>query len=292
MNFIQSPSQISISESEFLLFRNYIAKNCGIFISPEKTYLLETRLSRFLVDAGTDSFAKFYDYIISGSDPLMPQKIINAITTNETQWFRDSAPWKVLEERILPGLVDKLVSGKKNRVRIWSAAASTGQEIYSTAMCIDNYLSQKNIKGISLSNFSFIATDISSNVLEIAKKGRYDKISIMRGLNDYYKKKYFKENGSAWDIDPKIRSAIRFEHFNLQDSFKNFGQFDIIFCRYVLIYFSDDLKKEIVAKVADSLSTNGILFTGNYALYELFRNNYDFDHYGNLTYYIKKAGLK
>jgi len=289
---MQAASQISISESEYLLFRNYISENCGIVIPPEKTYLLETRLSKYMVDTGTDSFGKFYDYIKSNSDPSIKQKIINAITTNETQWFRDSAPWKVLEERLLPELVNDLISGKKNRVKIWSAASSSGQEIYSTVMCIDNYLSTNNIKGVTLSDFDFIATDISTGVLDIAKKGRYDRISMIRGLSDYYKAKYFKENGSAWDIDPKVRSAVKFDCFNLQKSYKPLGQFDIIFCRYVLIYFSDDMKKEIISKMCDVLSDSGVFFTGNYALYDLFKDNFDSDYYGNLTYYIKKAGLK
>ena len=203
-------SQASISESEFLLFKNYIAENSGILISPEKSYLIETRLSKFMLDAGADSFAEFYDYIVSNSDPSMLQKIINAITINETQWFRNDAPWKVIEERLLPGFVGELASGKKTRVRIWCAAVSTGQEIYSTVMCIDNYLNENRISGVDLSKFEFFATDISSDALEIAKKGRYDKISIMRGLNDWYKERYFTENGSAWDIDSKIRDSVRF----------------------------------------------------------------------------------
>ena len=286
------PNLISINDDEYLLFRNYIADNCGILVPPEKSYLIETRLSKYMAKSGSESFGEFYDYIISASDPLMPQKIINAITTNETQWFRDSAPWKVLQECLLPRFVDELARGEKKQVRIWSAAASTGQEIYSTAMCIDSYLGRNNVKGADLSGFYFLATDISSDVLSIAKKGRYNKISIMRGLSDYYREKYFVENGSAWDIDPRLRDAVKFESFNLKNTFQIFGKFDIIFCRYVLIYFSDDLKKEIVAKIYNSLSDGGVLFTGNYVLYDLFKDYFDAQHHGNLTYYIKKAVSK
>jgi len=286
------PSLISINDDEYLLFRNYISDKCGILVPPEKSYLIETRLSKYMVTAGAESFGEFYNYIISDTDPLMPQKIINAITTNETQWFRDIAPWKIFEESLLPKYVDELGRGEKKQVRIWSAAASTGQEIYSTAMCIDDYLSKNNVKGVNLSDFYFFATDISSDVLGIAKKGRYNKISIMRGLSDYYREKYFKENGSAWDIDPRICAAVKFERFNLKNIFQIFGQFDVIFCRYVLIYFSDDLKREIVAKIYNSLSEGGVLFTGNYVLYDLFKDYFDAHHYGNLTYYIKKAVSK
>jgi len=281
-------SPISITEKEFSLFRDYIIKTSGIFIPMEKAYIFETRLSKFLVDAGVNSFEELYSYILKKNDPLFNQKIINSITTNETKWFRDEAPWKVLEETLLPGFIDDIVSGRKMRIRIWSAAASTGQEIYSTVMCIDNYLIKNNIKGVTLDNFEFFATDISSNVLETAKKGRYDKISITRGLDEQYKEKYFNQEGSVWTINPKIQSAVNFSQFNLINDYQGFGLFDIIFCRYVLIYFSEDLKTEIVAKIRNVLNDNGILFTGNYALYDLFEDNFDTDYYGNLTYYIKK----
>ena len=285
-------SKASISEDEFLLFKNYIAENSGIIIPPEKSYLLETRLSKYMADAGADSFGEFYDFLISDKDPSMPQKIINAVTINETQWFRNGAPWKVLEELLLPALVNKLASGKKSRVRIWCTAVSTGEEIYSTVMCIEKYLREKRVVGIDLSNFDFFATDISSHVLDIAKKGRYGRISIMRGLDNFYKSKYFAENGSAWDIDPKIRDAVRFERFNLQNSFRAFGLFDIIFCRYVLIYFSDALKKEIIKKMHASLVDDGVIFTGNYVFFDLFEEKFNANHYDNLTYYSKKEELR
>ena len=280
--------QCTINEYEFMLFRNYISKISGIVIPPEKAYLVETRLSKPMLDAGATSFTEYYDYIVSNSDPSMPQKIIDAMTINETMWFRDAMPWNVLERVTLPALVEELVTGRKSKVKIWSAAVSTGQEIYSAVMCVDDYLNKKNIKGISLSNFDFFATDISSRVLDTAKSGKYDKISIMRGLNDYYKTKYFENSGSVWELNPKIKSAVKFECFNLQDSFRAFGAFDIIFCRYVLIYFSDELKKEIAVKLRDSLVDGGLLFTGNYILYDLFKDDFDTKPYSNSTYFSKK----
>ena len=283
-------SSVSITEKEFSLFSEYIINNCGIAIPMEKAYIFETRLSKFLVDAGVNTFEELYSYIVKKNDLIFNQKLINSITTNETKWFRDEAPWKVLEEILLPKFIDDIVSGKKSRIRIWSAAASTGQEIYSTVMCIDNYLEKNNIKNVTLDNFEFIATDISSNVLETAKKGRYDKINIIRGLDEQYKEKYFDQEGSVWTIKPKIQNAVNFSQFNLINNYLGFGFFDIIFCRYVLIYFSEAIKTEIAAKMYNSLLDNGVLFTGNYALYDLFENNYDAAFYGNLTYYIKRKG--
>ena len=283
------PLQCSINENEFDLFKGYIKEKSGIIIPKEKAYLIETRLSKLMLDAGTDSFSEFYRYIAANTDPMMPQKIIDAITTNETMWFRDGAPWKVLEESVLPGLVEKLAAGKKAKARIWSAAVSTGQEVYSSVMCVDDYLSKSGARGVSLSDFDFFATDISGRVLEIAKHGRYDKISIMRGLSDYYRTKYFYNDGSVWNLDPKIREAVKFKQFSLQESYGNFGIFDVIFCRYVFIYFSDDLKKEIISKIRDSLADDGVLFIGNYVLYDLFSDEFDANYYGNMTYYTKKT---
>ena len=282
----------SISTDEFLLFRDYMKKNSGIVVPPEKAYLFETRLSKLMVDVGFENFTDFHHYLVSGDDPLMREKIINAMVNNETKWFRDEAPWSVMEKILLPRLVGMLLSGQKKQVRIWCAAVSTGQEVYSTAMCIDNYLSTRRIKGVSLDNFEFFATDISSRVLDIAKKGRYDKISIMRGLNDYYRTKYFTGEGSAWVIDQKIRGSVKFQQFDLQNDFRSFGLFDIVFCRYVLIYFSDDLKRKIIAKIRDALCDDGVFFAGHTALYEWIEGGFISNYYENLTYYIKEAGMK
>lgn len=280
--------QGSITENEFSLLSNYVLQNCGITIPPEKAYLFETRLSTLMLHAGVDSFGAFYDHILSRVDPSLPQKIIDAITTNETLWFRDGMPWRVLEEVLLPNLVSQLLSGKKNRIRIWSAAVSTGQEMYSTVMCVDHYLRKNRVKGVELSDFDFVATDISNRVLGIAKKGRYDRISIMRGLSDDYKARYFAKNNASWDIDPRIREAVQFAHLNLQNSYHTLGVFDIIFCRYVLIYFPDTLKKEIIGKMEKTLVAGGTLFTGNYALYDLLSDHFETNHYENLTYYSKR----
>jgi len=275
-----------------MLFRDYIAQESGIVISPEKAYLIETRLSKLMLDAGTESFGEYYDYIVSNKDPNVSEKIINAITVNETMWFRDAALWKVLEEEILPNLVEDLVTGKKTRVRIWCAAVSTGQEVYSAAMSVDEYLHKNKASGINLASFDFFATDISGRVLDIAKNGRYDKISMARGINEYYKSKYFTNTGSVWDIDPKIKSAVKFERFNLQKNYGRFGQFDIIFCRYVLIYFSNEMKQEIIKKMHGSLTENGVFFTGNYVFYDFFKDGFESKCYENITYYLKKRGIQ
>jgi len=281
--------QNPINDNEFSKIRDYVAKISGIVIPPEKAYLIETRLYKLMLDAGVESFNDLYNKVILPGNTEIAQKIINAITINETFWFRDAVLWDAFEREILPGFVQSLLSGKKAKIRIWSAAASTGQEAYSIAMCIDNYLKQNHITEIDLSSFEIFATDISSRVLDIAKTGRYDKISMTRGINDKYKTAYFKTNGSAWDLEPGIKNAVNFGHFNLMDEYKLHGKFDIVFCRYVLIYFPNIVKMQIIEKMYDSLNPGGILFTGNYVLYELLRNTFNVNEYENLTYYTKET---
>ncbi len=281
----------AISKSEFELFRAFLSKISGIDIPPEKAYLFETRLAKMMAEAGKESFAEFYEYVQSGEDPMATQNIINAMTTNETLWFRDAAPWRVMEDTLLPALVNALVSGQKSRIRIWCAAVSTGQEAYSTAMCIDDYLEKNGVKGVTLSDFDIVATDISTRVLDIAKKGRYDAISIRRGLSDYYRTKYFTKIGAAWHIDPKIHEAVDFSAFNLNDGFYRFGTFDIIFCRYILIYFSQERKKDIITKMSASLAAGGSLFAENYTMYDLFEDCFEVNRFSDFSYYTKKAVL-
>ena len=285
----------SINEREFELFKDLIAEKSGIELKPEKAYLIETKLTTLMIESGAETFSEFYDYIVSGVDTEITDKIIEAITVNETMWFRDDTLWSFIKEETLPKLTQEFTSGKRDKVRIWSAAVSTGQEAYSMAMCVDNYLSKisrSDATNIELSNFEIFATDISGRVLNIAKKGRYDRISMSRGIDDFYKTWYFDERNLGWNIDEKIKDSVKFQKFNLKDSYDDFGKFDIIFLRYVLIYFSDELKRMVLEKMCEALTDNGILFTGNYVLFELMSEYFDINHYGNLTYYTKKLVTK
>ncbi len=274
-----------MDDKEFAVFRDYLCKSSGILVPPDKAYLFEMRLVKVMADAGCENFGELYRYIVSGKDPQITQKIINAMVINETLWFRDSLPWRVLEEDLLPRYIAELRSSARNKVRFWFSAVSTGQEAYSTVMCVDNYLKRKLVRDIQLSDFEFVATDISSRVLDVAKRGRYDAISIRRGLDDAYREKYFTQDKSAWELDPRIRDAVRFSRFNLQHSFLPLGSFDVIFCRYALIYFGDELKREISGKLRRALNRDGVLFVGNSAMSDYFRDGYEHVHYKNLTYF-------
>jgi chemotaxis protein methyltransferase CheR len=278
----------SLSTLEFNLFRKYIEEQCGINIDEDKAYLIESRFSKLLVDSGLASFEELFNRLTQQSDRQMAEKIIDAITTNETLWFRDKTPWDILENILLPKYIQEFRDGKRSKVRIWSAACSTGQEPYSISMMVDHYLEKNQIRDVSLSQFEILATDISATVLEIAGLGKYSSVSIIRGLDQSYKDKYFLNQEQAWVLAEKIRNSIRFEQFNLQNSFGGWGRFDAVFCRYVMIYFSDKLKQEIVDKIADVLNPGGAFFLGSSELFTETQDSFETITYQNGVYYQRR----
>lgn len=278
-----------LSSREFTLIQKFIEEQCGITIGEEKAYLTESRLSKLLIDSGLSSFEELYKKIYFNRDLKVTEKVIDAITTNETLWFRDKMPWVILEDVLLPKFIEELREKREKKIRIWSSACSTGQEPYSIAMCIDRYLSKNSIRDVSLLDFEIVATDISQTVLQVARMGKYDSISIMRGLESTYKEKYFKNEGRVWNIDPKIVNAVRFQQFNLQNSFLIMDKFHIIFCRYVIIYFSEKLKAEVLNKIAGTLKPQGVLFIGSSELITDYKDKFELRQYQNGVYYTVKG---
>ena len=277
-----------LTSKEFTNMQKYIEEKCGISIGEDKAYLMESRLSGLLVESGLSSFEELYQKIIRENNQLVVEKVIDAVTTNETFWFRDKMPWSMMEEILLPVYLREFREGKRTCVRIWSAACSSGQEPYSTAICINNYLESNGIKDVSLAQFNILATDISNSILQIAALGRFDNISIMRGLEIEYKEKYFENRDRAWNINEKIKNAVRFQQFNLQRDFFLLGSFDIIFCRNVLIYFSERMKQEVMDKMAAVLNIGGVLFLGSSELFPGFNTKYAVEQYKNGIYYRSK----
>lgn len=269
--------------------RKYIEEKCGIIISLEKSYLIESRLSKLLIEFNCNTFEEFYELIYTSMDDIITEKVIDAITTNETQWFRDKKPWYVLENILMPQYVEMLRENKRNKIRIWSAGCSTGQEPYTIAMIIHNYLEKNNILDIKTSQFEIISTDISGAIINLARAGRYDAISIMRGLPECYKQKYFDKDGRIYTIKQDIKNMIKFYKFNLQKSFICFGKFDLIFCRYVTIYFSETLKNELLERLSNSLEKLGNLFLGSSEIYFDYNVHYEKqENMGAIYYEVKR----
>lgn len=264
---------VNLTPSEFRLLRNYIEENCGISLSEGKAYLIETRLGKVMLDSGCTSFYEFYRLITEKSNRPLRDKVVDAMTTQETLWFRDNHPYAILNERLLPEFAERIRDGKQSRIRIWSAGASTGQEPYSIAITVHEYCEKDS--GIRKEHFDILATDISPKAIAIAEAGRYDSIAMKRGLSNDCKERYFEKNDGEWILDCRIRNMVRFDVFNLQDTPVGFGKFDIVFLRNVAIYFSVSLKRTILSNLTHVLSPGGYLVLG--AVESLFGLSEDFE---------------
>ena len=254
------PTASTVTENEFKLLRKYIEEQCGIALAEEKAYLIETRLTKLMVESGCENFHEFYNLAKGESTAVLRDQIIDAMTTNETLWFRDKHPYAILTEKILPELAEKLKSGAKSKVKIWSGASSTGQEPYSIAITIQEFC--KKTPGVSPEQFEILATDISTSAVFLAKAGRYDPLAIKRGLEEDMRDRYFKQDGRVWTLDDSIKNMVTFKKFNLQDSMAPLGKCDLVFLRYVTIYFSELFKKKVISGIATMLRPGGHLIIG------------------------------
>jgi chemotaxis protein methyltransferase CheR len=191
------------------------------------------------------------------SGRILTDKVIDAMTTNETLWFRDAHPYDVLNNRLFP----EILTSSTSRMKIWSAACATGQEPYSMSMVASEFI-EANPKARG-ARVEIVATDISSTALEAAKKGEYELFALGRGLSKQRQEKFFTQvNDETWKINQQIKATIAFKAINLLDSYAMIGQPDVIFCRNVLIYFSSDLKRKILEKLHGQLKKGGYLVLG------------------------------
>ena len=253
-------SQTKITPEEFKQIREFIEQACGISLGDNKEYLVETRLSDILAQSGCKTYkdlcAKAKNEIRSG----LRDKIVDAITTNETLWFRDKYPFDILKDIIFPAYDKELISKERQNVRIWCAACATGQEPYSVVITLMEYA--KHSTSLKPDRLEIIATDISPSSLYIATAGMYDEFAMARGMPPAYMKAYFEKKGRFWSIADSVKQPIHLKRFNLQDNFLNLGKFDIVFCRNVAIYFSDPFKKELFNRIANTLNKDGYFFVG------------------------------
>jgi chemotaxis protein methyltransferase CheR len=272
-----------IETNEFVLLRDFIEKHCGIHLDENKTYLIETRLTTLMVEQGCKTYSEFYYKAKNDLTNSLREKIIDAMTTNETLWFRDSSPFISIQKHFLPLYAKEIASGKKSKIRIWSAASSTGQEIYSIAMLILDFCRTQTT--VRPDHFELMATDISSTVLFIAKAGRYDSHIISRGLPDEQRNRYFKNDGRVWIIDDSVKKMVTFKKLNLQEDFSSMGRMDLILCRNVLIYFSEDLKKDLLKRFASQLRPSGYFFVGSSESISNYSNEYTMHNFEKSLYY-------
>ncbi|MFP4161205.1 MAG: CheR family methyltransferase, partial [Ectothiorhodospira sp.] len=219
-------------------------------------YLVTSRLSRLMKEFSVDSVSELLRMLRRGSNAALRERVIEAMTTNETYWFRDVFPFDILKNRIYPELARR--PGNPS-VRIWCAACSSGQEPYSVSMATSEYL---QAHPGALRDVQILGTDISAAVLKEAKEATYDALSVARGLSLERRNRFFIQKGDRWQIKPEVRARASFREFNLLDNYTALGRFDIVFCRNVLIYFSIESKKVILQRIAQALNPGGYLFLG------------------------------
>lgn len=247
--------QSPIAANEYDLFRRYLEDACGIVLGENKHYLVTSRLKRVTEEFSFPSLSEMMTTLVKGNDRHLREKVIDAMTTNETMWFRDVYPFEILKKELLPELA------KKNTpLKIWSAASSTGQEAYSISMTTSEF--QQENPGKLMSKVEIVGTDISQTVVNKAKLGTYDELSVVRGLTTQRRDRFFTHKDDEWSINQDIKLRTRFTELNLLNNYSLLGKFDIIFCRNVLIYFSSEMKKDILERMAGLLKPGGTLILG------------------------------
>lgn len=232
---------------------------CGIYLDSSKDYLIEGRLADLVKKHGCQSYAELARKARAGVSNPVADDVVNAITTNETLWFRDSTPFNALRFKILPELIDaKASTATPRKIRIWSAACSTGQEAYSMAMTFADI-----VPGIANWDLEIVGTDISSDAVRRAREARYSQLEVSRGLDQIHMSGYFSQSNREYHVNEVLRSKCRFEVRNLLQPFTSLGRFDIVFCRNVAIYFKDADRQSLFRRIADQMNPGGWLFVGS-----------------------------
>ena len=250
-----------ISSDEIKLITKYIYDASGIYLDESKKYLLETRLNVLVQEYGCASYLEFLQKAKGDASKTIERKIIDAISTNETLFFRDTGPFQLLQHKIFPELIDARsprMAGMKTPLKIWSAASSTGQELYSVAIVLQELLGDLSKYAIKL-----LGTDISDAALAQASSGKFNKFEIERGLPRDKLARYFTPSDQTWKVNDQIRSMVNFRKLNLMQSFTGLGKFDVVLCRNVAIYFTLEDRKKLFNRIADVLEPDGYLLIGS-----------------------------
>lgn len=249
-----------VTDVQYRRFAAFVEEKCGIVLGDGKQYLVNSRLSSLLSKFRVQTVDELINLAMEEkTNNKAQEEVIDAMTTNETLWFRDTYPYKALETIILPELAKKA----KYPVRIWSAACSSGQEPYSIGMIIQEQMSK--MLHIDPKQTQIIGTDLSPEMLSICRRGQYDVHALSRGLSPERKEKFFRSthNPNMMAIDSRVKSMVEFRPMNLLGSYALMGRFDVIFCRNVLIYFSNDVKADILRKLTMCLNPGGYLILGS-----------------------------
>ncbi len=244
-----------MTDADFDYLCTFIRARSGLALTPEPRYLLESRLQPLGRTRGFETLEALVRALRAGGDADLERAVVEAMTTNETFFFRDKTPFDTLRNDVLPRLLEARASTRM--LRIWCAAASTGQEPYSLAMMLDQM--GERLAGWRI---EILATDLSTQALERARAGLYSQFEVQRGLPVQLLLRYFTQAGDQWQIAPELRGRITFRPFNLMRDFAPLGTFDVVFCRNVLLYFDMAMKADILARIGRQIAPDGCLFLG------------------------------
>ncbi|MFK7852889.1 MAG: protein-glutamate O-methyltransferase CheR [Granulosicoccus sp.] len=242
----------NIDCGDFELVRKLVYRQSAIALDRDMKYLVESRLSSLARKTSFSDIHVLLAALRKGRDAELEGRVVEAMTTNETSFFRDSHPFETLCNELLPSIAQR----HSDTINIWCAACSTGQEPYTIAMAIYERCPEL------VPRISIFASDLSSEVVAKADSGRYNKLEVNRGLPIQYLTKYFVQNGLAWQVTPKIRDLVRFDTLNLIGDWGGLQSMDVVFLRNVLIYFDPEMKTRVLKRTGEILKPGGCLFLG------------------------------
>lgn len=258
---------MDVSPQEFRDVQTLVRRLCGLVLTDDKTYLVSTRLEQVVAAHGFTSFSDYLGRVQQLHSTLMRDELVEALTTGETSFNRDGHPFEEFRRRILPALAETIRQRRESNypvpiARLWSAGCSTGQEPYSLAMAVHDFVSSNPSLNLRPEHFPIFATDVSNKSLNTAREGRYPAYQLDRGLPPALRVRYFRQDGDHWTANDELRRLIEFRRLNLIDSMSNLGPFDVIFCRNVLIYFDPPTRQRLCDQFYQLLVPGGLLIVG------------------------------
>lgn len=244
-----------MTPEDFDFLRKLLRERSGLMLAAEKQYLAESRLLPVARRNGMVSLNELIERLKTKAPVPLTAQVVEAMTTNETFFFRDKLPFDHFRDTIVPALI--AARAREKRIRIWCTAASTGQEPYSLAMLLKGM-------GAAIAGYriDIVATDLSGEVLEKAKAGIYSQFEVQRGLPVQLLVKFFDQRGETWELAPELRGMVQFRSLNLLNDFSALGTFDVVFCRNVLIYFDQNCKSAVLERIARQIAEDGYLVLG------------------------------
>jgi chemotaxis protein methyltransferase CheR len=282
----QADGELEMTAEEFTLIRDFIHERSGIFFAENKMYLVKNRLSKRMADLQIKTVRDYFYHVKYDLSMNEFHRLMDLVTTNETSFFRNEPQLQCFSDEVLPLIINEAMQRKGTRpLRIWSAGCSSGEEPYTLAIQI-----MERLKSLSGWHVEIVANDISEQILQKARQGEYSGITL-RGVRPDVLARYFTRTGDTYRVNPEVKSLVKFNHMNLNDPRKlaMISNMDVVFCRNVMIYFSDEVKKQIVRGFYNALRPGGYLFIGHSETLHGISKAFKLVYFKNALVYQKEA---